>query len=97
RLELIGSRAHDPRLDSQALRQVLRVRDELLRVSERVRGQSSLRRAQASPPGDTEGELLKLVLYAYPDRVCRRRGGTDRGVMVGGGGVRLAVESVVKQ
>ena len=44
-----------------------------------------------------EGELLKLVLWAYPDRVCRRRGGPDRGVMVGGGGVRLSPESVVRQ
>jgi len=51
----------------------------------------------SAPPRDVESELLKLVLYAYPDRVCRRRGGNDRGVMVGGGGVRLAAESVVKQ
>jgi ATP-dependent helicase HrpB len=93
RLELIESRAHDPRIDSQALRQVLRVRDELVRVAERLGG-----RARASgAPEDREEALLKLVLWAYPDRVCRRRGGDDRGVMVGGGGVRLAAESVVKR
>lgn len=92
RLELIESRAHDPRIDSQSLRQVLRVRDELLRVAERLRPP----RKPASRD-DAEAALLKLVLYAYPDRVCRRRGGADRGVMVGGGGVRLAAESVVKQ
>jgi ATP-dependent helicase HrpB len=92
RLEMIESRAHDVRIDSQALRQVLRVRDELVRVAERLRPARPTR-----PTGDTESVLLTLVLYAYPDRVCRRRGGADRGVMVGGGGVRLAAESVVKQ
>jgi len=40
--------------------------------------------------------LLRLPLYAYPDRVCRRRGeGSDNAVMVGGGGVKLAAESAV--
>jgi ATP-dependent helicase HrpB len=95
RLELIETRAHDPRIDSQSLRQVLRVRDDLLRVGER-RGAGPLKRPRREEGWD-ESELLKLVLWAYPDRVCRRRGGNDRGVMVGGGGVRLAAESVVKQ
>src|SRR5205085_1464685 len=46
----------------------------------------------------SDGGLLKLPLFAYPDRVCRRRGpAADRGVMVGGGGVRLAPESTVTQ
>ena len=93
RLELIETRGHDARVDGNALRQVLRVRDELMRVSERIRGQTRM----SAPPDDVETELLKLVLWAYPDRVCRRRGGNDRGVMVGGGGVRLAAESVVKR
>jgi len=92
RLEMIESRAHDPRIDPQALRQALRVRDELIRVAERLRPART-----SAAHDDTETALLKLVLYAYPDRVCRRRGGADRGVMVGGGGVRLAAESVVKQ
>jgi ATP-dependent helicase HrpB len=91
RMELVETRSHDPRIDSQSLRQVLRVRDELLRVAERLGGQ-----AKSATPPDQE-QLLKLVLWAYPDRVCRRRGGNDRGVMVGGGGVRLAAESAVRQ
>jgi ATP-dependent helicase HrpB len=45
-----------------------------------------------------ERQLLKLVLLAYPDRVVRRRA-TDAsaGMMVGGVGVRLAAESVVRR
>jgi ATP-dependent helicase HrpB len=40
--------------------------------------------------------LLRLPLLAYPDRVCRRRGGDPAtATMVGGGGVRVAAESVV--
>jgi ATP-dependent helicase HrpB len=43
-----------------------------------------------------QDQLLKLPLLAYPDRVCRRRGADPASaVMVGGGGVRLARESVV--
>ena len=42
--------------------------------------------------------MLKLPLLAYPDRVCRRRGAEpSTGVMVGGGGVRLARESVISR
>jgi ATP-dependent helicase HrpB len=42
--------------------------------------------------------LLKLPLLAYPDRVCRRRASDPAAAaMVGGGGVRLAPESVVRQ
>jgi ATP-dependent helicase HrpB len=92
RMELIESRAHDSRVDSGALRQVLRVRDELERVATKDE-----RRRQTRMSAPPEEELLKLVLWAYPDRVCRRRGGPDRGVMVGGGGVKLSPESVVRQ
>jgi ATP-dependent helicase HrpB len=43
-------------------------------------------------------DLLKLPLLAYPDRVCRRRESDPAaGVIVGGGGVRLAPESVVRR
>jgi ATP-dependent helicase HrpB len=38
------------------------------------------------------------MLWAYPDRVCRRRtNDPSAAVMVGGGGVRLAGESIVRQ
>jgi ATP-dependent helicase HrpB len=56
-------------------------------------------RRSGTPPRRVadETELLKLILLAYPDRVCRRRGSDpERGVMVGGGGVRVARESAVR-
>lgn len=77
-------------IDPIAARQAARTRDELLRVGRRLVGAS--RR-----PAD-ERMLLKLALYAYPDRVVRRREkDPSAGVMVGGGGVRLAPESVVRR
>jgi ATP-dependent helicase HrpB len=45
-----------------------------------------------------EQVLLRLPLWAYPDRVVRRRDNdAASGVMVGGGGVRLSTESIVWQ
>lgn len=41
-------------------------------------------------------ELRTLLLKAYPDRLCRRRGSTERALMVGGRGVKLQTESLVK-
>lgn len=40
--------------------------------------------------------LRQILLQTQSDRLCRRRGSTDRGVMVGGRGVRLARESQVR-
>jgi ATP-dependent helicase HrpB len=106
RLEIIESRGHDPRVDPTALRQVLRVRDELLRVGERIARPPASSAIAANttshknPPAaveDTEAQLRKLILYAYPDRVCRRRGAADRAVMVGGGGIKLGPDSIVRQ
>ncbi|MFU8856592.1 MAG: ATP-dependent helicase HrpB [Deferrisomatales bacterium] len=43
-------------------------------------------------------DLLRLALLAYPDRVARRRApGSDRFVMVGGRGAKLAPESGVRR
>ena len=85
----------DRHIDPHAARQVARVRDELLRVAQRV-----TKRAAATARQVDETELLKLPLHAYPDRVARRRGDTTAGVMVGtggtgGGGIKLAPESSV--
>ena len=77
-------------IDPIVARQVARIRDELLRLGRR------LSREPKRAPNDAM--LLKLPLYAYPDRVVRRRErDPSAGVMVGGGGVRLAPESVVRQ
>ena len=76
-------------VDPNAARQVAKVRDDLLKVARRLPG-----------PGKNEpneDDLLRLVLLAYPDRVVRRRGGDgSTGVMVGGRGIRLDPESVVR-
>jgi len=69
---------------------VRQVRTELLRLAQRLCDVPA-----QSPSHET---LLKLLLSAYPDRVCRRRQhDPGAGVMVGGGGVRLDAESVVRQ
>ncbi|AHZ83500.1 ATP-dependent RNA helicase HrpB [Bdellovibrio bacteriovorus] len=38
----------------------------------------------------------KILLTAYADRLCRRRGKTERALMVGGRGVKLQNETLVK-
>jgi ATP-dependent helicase HrpB len=80
----------DRGIDAIAARQVAQVRDELRRIGRRL--------SDVHPCRPSDETLLKLLLWAYPDRVCRRRAG-DRaaGTMTGGGGVRLDAESVVRQ
>ncbi|QDK44298.1 ATP-dependent helicase HrpB [Bdellovibrio sp. ZAP7] len=41
-------------------------------------------------------EMRTLLLRAFPDRLCRRRGQSDRALMVGGRGVKLQQDSLVK-
>ena len=80
----------DRGIDPIAARQVAKVRDDLLRLGRRLAGP-----ARVEP---TEDDLLRLILLAYPDRVVRRRGGDgSTGLMVGGRGVRLDPESVVRE
>jgi len=82
----------DRGIDPAAARQVAWVRDDLLRVARRLPGPPV-----GGPAGFDEETLLRLILLAYPDRVVRRRGGDgSTGVMVGGRGVRLDPESVVR-
>jgi len=77
-------------VDLVAARQVARIRDELLRIARRL-----VRKPRQHAD---EAMLRKLALYAYPDRVVRRREKDPAaGAMVGGGGVRLAPESIVRQ
>lgn len=79
-------------VDLAAARQIVRVRDDLLRIARQLG--PSLR---AAPSAD-RSTLLKLILLAYPDRVCRRQPGDPRAAtMVGGGGVRLGTQSALWQ
>jgi ATP-dependent helicase HrpB len=88
RVEMLERDRPDDSIDRTTARQVLRVRDELIRLTRRL--------GHGPRPTETDREeaLLKLVLLAYPDRVARRRSG-EAGTMVGGGGVRLSRHSVV--
>jgi ATP-dependent helicase HrpB len=71
--------------------QVMRVRDELMRVGKSIK----LAKAKKHDPHQA---MLRLALLAYPDRVCRRReNDPSAAAMVGGGGVRLVPESVVRK
>jgi ATP-dependent helicase HrpB len=89
----------DRGVDPAAARQTCKTRDELLRIGKHL-GESG-RFAAEKPPqsgGLMEETLLRLPLNAYPDRVCKRRDSDpNSAAMVGGGGVRLAHESTVKQ
>lgn len=80
----------DEGIDPHAARQATLAAAELLRVARQID-------VPRSSPGDVD-PLLLLPLLAYPDRLCRRRdaGGTTA-TMVGGVGVKLAAESVVKR
>jgi ATP-dependent helicase HrpB len=87
-----NARLRSSGIDPAAAQQVARVRDSLQRLMPRRR--EAITPAHAEPD---ETLLLKLPLLAYPDRVCRRRDADDAaGAMVGGGGVRLAPESTVR-
>jgi len=73
-----------------AARFVLQAADQLARLARAVLGPE---RARA---GDRDEALMRALLAAFPDRLARRRApGDERGVMVGGRGVRLARESAV--
>jgi len=67
------------------------VRDQYLRIVERLESR------RGAPPDDVETELQRALLTAYPDRVARRgKKGAPEAVMVGGRGLLLAPESVVR-
>ncbi len=67
---------------------IVQARDQFLRII----GKSSKEKTV------DENLLLRLPLYAYPDRVCKRRKDNPaNAVMVGGSGVKLAAESVVRE
>ena len=77
-------------VDAIAARRVAQARDDLLHA---VRRES----ARPGPAVDADETLLRLLVGAFPDRVCRRRAGDPMaGRMVGGRGVRLEPGSVVR-
>jgi ATP-dependent helicase HrpB len=89
--------------DAGAVRSVLMVRDRLREIGRRNPGPKGARsvRQGHGPQGpakagaDHEEALLRAILSGFPDRVAKRQQG-DRAVLAGGGGARIAKESVVK-
>jgi ATP-dependent helicase HrpB len=74
-------------LDGAAARFVLRARDQLYRAVDA---------SGAPPPESRDAAVLRSLVVAFADRVCRRRNpGGRKGVMVGGRGVRLDGRSAV--
>ena len=74
-------------VDVFAARQVVQVRNQFLRV---IPDSAKEWATQAS-------QLQRLVLLAYPDRVCRRRNDVRAATMVGGVGIRLDQDCSVLQ
>jgi ATP-dependent helicase HrpB len=83
------------KLNQGAARFIARVRDQLIRsLKGAVLDDLEPRETDSIPPDEA---LLRALVVAYPDRVARRRDGrSDKGVMVGGRGVRLAATSSVR-
>ncbi|HLJ10739.1 MAG TPA: ATP-dependent helicase HrpB [Planctomycetaceae bacterium] len=80
-----------------AARMVLRVRDQLLQQLEAACGTANPDDS-ATAPADEDEALQRCVLAAFHDRLARRREmSKDRGVMVGGRGVRLGWTSAVTE
>lgn len=78
-------------LHLNAARNIAQVRDQLERL---VRAP----RLSETRDSDAETTLLRALVTAFPDRVARRRdAGSDRGLMVGGKGVKLAPQSSVRE
>ncbi|MBV8487892.1 MAG: ATP-dependent helicase HrpB [Planctomycetaceae bacterium] len=84
-------------IDPVAAAGVARVRNELIGL---------VKQSGIKPEGDTpvvvhdqddDESLLKWLILAYPDRVVKRRGSEETGVMIGGRGVRLSRDSVVRE
>lgn len=82
-------------LDPVSVRTVLRLADELL---EHVKREAVRSRKKETGRTGREGELLRLLLHAYPDRVTVRRSSDPaRGVMVGDRSIELEPSSVVRK
>lgn len=89
-------RLRDRGIDPLAARRVARSSHDFLRAARR--GGGPARKAGSEIENEPEdAAILCWILLAYPDRVARRRpGDPSRAVMVGGRGVRLLRESVVR-
>jgi len=86
---------------SEGVRMVKKVADQIIRMTKHPSASfesNPLREQTPEQTEDTKEERFKrALLAAYPDRLARRRQpGSDRGLMVGGRGVRLDANSSVR-
>jgi ATP-dependent helicase HrpB len=51
----------------------------------------------SSSPADLAKMVRRLLLHSQRDRLCRRRGSSERGLMIGGRGVKLDLHSQVRE
>lgn len=56
----------------------------------------NLKTAGASTPNEEDEARQLLLMLSYGDRLCRRRKNSDRALMVGGRGVKLSDQTLVK-
>jgi ATP-dependent helicase HrpB len=66
-------------------------------VRDAVRQLEGMVKKDAGPVKDVASTVRRLLLLSQRDRLARRRGGSDRALMVGGRGVKLAPESQVRE
>lgn len=66
-------------------------------VDQSARQIRSLIKGKTSNTTLEQDELRILLLKAFPDRLCRRRGATERALMVGGRGVKVHKDSLVRE
>ena len=84
--------------NQRAARQIERAAKQILRESERLERRSVAMPLSRDQPRESSSiRLRRALLAAFPDRLARRRPGSrDRGVMVGGRGVRLDPQSLAR-
>lgn len=66
-------------------------------VDQSARQIRSLTKGKTSSSSPEQEELRILLLKAFPDRLCRRRGTSERALMVGGRGVKVHKDSLVRE
>nr|BFD68242.1 ATP-dependent helicase HrpB [Bdellovibrio sp. HAGR004] len=82
-----GAQYYSLQTVDQSARQILDLARRLQKDSNSVQGLKK----------DQQLALIKRIIFtAYADRLCRRRGKTERALMVGGRGVKLQNETLVK-
>jgi len=86
-----------------AAKQILRTADQLFRLAGNIKSESNAKpdskaRLDSKTTIDADEAVLRAIMSAYPDRICKRRTPKDmRAVMVGGRGVKLAEQSTVRE